>query len=120
MKPDDNCVTICPYFKVHEGKLDSFKTLCEKFVEMTRSEEKCHFYGFSFDGNEAHCREGYADADGLLAHLENVDAPLKEALSMSDLVRLEIHGPDHELTKLRGPLAALQPQFFVLEYGFRN
>jgi len=39
---------------------------------------------------------------------------------MAELARLEIHGPEEELAKLRGPLAHLKPQFFVLEYGFRR
>jgi hypothetical protein len=71
-------------------------------------------------GNEAHCREGYADAEGALAHLENVGQLLDEALKMVELIRLEIHGPKEELAKLREPLAKLNPQFFTLEYGFRR
>lgn len=34
--------------------------------------------------------------------------------------RLEVHGPEQELAKLREPLAELNPVFFVLEYGFRR
>jgi len=67
-----------------------------------------------------HCREGYQDAGGLLAHLENVGAILEEALKISDLTRLEIHGPEEELAQLRDPLATLKPEFFTLEYGFRR
>ena len=43
-----------------------------------------------------------------------------QAFKIVALTRLEIHGPEEELTKLRGPLAKLNPQFFVLEYGFRR
>ncbi|MDH3693413.1 MAG: hypothetical protein OER96_02445 [Gammaproteobacteria bacterium] len=120
MATNDTGVTIHPYFEIHDGKVDEFKAICGTFISLTKNEEKCHYYGFSFDGNNAHCREGYADADGLLKHLENVDAPLKQALGISNLSRLEIHGPEAELAKLREPLAALNPQFYVLEYGFRN
>ncbi len=116
----DTCCTLVPYFKVHEGKLDAFKAGCGKFVELTSSEPKCLHYGFSFNGDEAHCREGYADAEGLLAHLENVGPLLEETLKIADLTRLEIHGPAEELDKLRGPLADLGPTYFVLEYGFRR
>jgi len=77
-------------------------------------------HGFSFDGDQAHCREGYEDAEGLLAHLDNVGALLGEALKISDLTRLEVHGPEEELVKLRGPLSELNPQYFVLECGFRR
>lgn len=120
MATQDKCCTIVPYFKVIGGKLDSFKALCEKFVEKTDNEPKCLYYGFSFDGDQAHCREGYEDADGLLAHLENVGPLLEEALKIAEITRLEIHGPEEELAKLREPLATLNPQFFTLEYGFRR
>ena len=106
--------------RVHDGKLSDFKALCEQFVAKTRSEPACLFYGFSFDGDRAHCREGYRDAAGLLAHLENVGALLQEALKIADITRLEVHGPESELDKLRQPLADLKPEFFTLEYGFRR
>ena len=100
--------------------MPEFKSLCEQFVAQASEEPKCLYYGFSFNGDEAHCREGYADAEGALAHLENVAQLLDEALRMVELTRLEIHGPEEELAKLREPLAKLNPQFFTLEYGFRR
>jgi quinol monooxygenase YgiN len=116
----DTCCTIVPYFKAHPGKLDAFRSLCERFVAKASTEAKCLYYGFSFDGDQIHCREGYADADGCLAHIENVGPLLQEALTISDLTRLEIHGPEQELEKLRGPFGPFNAQFFVLEYGFRR
>lgn len=120
MATKDKCCTIVPYFKVSNGKLDAFKELCEKFVEKTSDEPKCLYYGFSFYEDQAHCREGYEDAEGVLTHLENVGSLLEEALTISDLTSLEIHGPKEELEKLREPLADLKPKFFILEYGFRR
>ena len=120
MATQDKCCTLVPYFKVADGKLGDFKKLCEQFVTQTDKEQKCLFYGFSFDGDQAHCREGYADAEGVLAHLDNVGALLQEALKIAEITRLEVHGPDEELAKLRGPLKDLGPQFFTLEYGFRR
>jgi quinol monooxygenase YgiN len=120
MATQDKCCTIVPYFKVPGDKLGEFKALCEKFVEKSHTEPKCLYYGFSFDGDQAHCREGYQDADGLLVHLENVGALLDQALQIAELTRLEIHGTEVELAKLREPLANLKPQFFTLEYGFRR
>ncbi len=119
MATHDKCCSLSPYFNIHAGKLAEFKKLCDAFVEKTKSEPKCLYYGFCFDGDTAHCREGYADAAGLLAHLENVGALLQQALKISDIARLEVHAPADEMEKLRGPLAALKPQMFVLEYGFR-
>jgi len=120
MATQDTCCTIVPYFKVHEGQLSVFKSLCEQFIEKTSTEPKCLYYGFSFLGDRAHCREGYADAEGLLAHLDNVGDLLEKALTIADITQLEVHGPEAELAKLRGPLAELNPAFFALEYGFRR
>ena len=120
MTTNDKCCTIVPYFRVASGKLDEFKELCGKCVEQTKKESKCLFYGFSFDGDQAHCREGYQDAEGAFAHLENIGPLLGEILEISELTRLEVHGPIEELAKLRDPMADLNPQFFVLEYGFRK
>ena len=120
MATDDRCCTIVPYFTVNEGQLEAFKALCERFVEKTRTEPKCLYYGFSFDGHAAHCREGYEDAEGLLAHLENVGALLQEAFKISEISRLEVHGPEPELAKLREPLKDLPAAYFALEYGFRR
>jgi hypothetical protein len=120
MATQDTCCTIVPYFKVHAGKLAAFRSLCERFVTKTSSEPKCLYYGFSFDGDEVHCREGYTNAEGALAHLESVGALLGEALAIADVIRLEIHGPESELARLRAPLAQFNPRYFVLEYGFRR
>ncbi|MES9972116.1 MAG: hypothetical protein ABW092_18945 [Candidatus Thiodiazotropha sp.] len=120
MALDDPCCTLVPYFKIHDGKLDDFRNLGERFVEKTRAEPKCMHYGFSFNGNLVHCREGYADAEGILAHLENVSALLEEAFKIAEITRLEIHAPASEIEKLREPLSSLNPEFYTLETGFRR
>jgi quinol monooxygenase YgiN len=120
MSDKDTCCTLVPYFKIHEGQLGAFKQGCEAFVEKTQTEPGCMFYAFSFDGDEAHCREGYADADAVLQHLDNVGVLLQEALKISDITRLEVHAPESEVAKLRDPLSGLNPQFFTLATGFRR
>ncbi len=120
MATQDKCCTIVPYFKVQNGKLGAFKEMCEQFVAKTSKEPKCLYYGFSFAGDQAHCREGYEDAEGVLAHLANVGPLLQESRKIAELTRIEIHGPEEELAKLREPLAEMQPRFFTLEYGFRR
>ena len=108
-----NFVSLHPYFKVHPGKIEAFKAGFPAFVEKTAREEKNLFYDFTVNGDEVFCREGYADAEGLLAHLENIGALLAEALKIADLVRIEVHGPAAELEKLKEPLAHLNPAWFV-------
>ena len=120
MNTQDRCCTLVPYFEVFEGKMTAFEELCQRFIKQTSNEPKCLYYGFSFNGNQVHCREGYQDAEGVLAHLENVNSLLQEALNISQLVRLEIHGTETELAKLREPLAEIKPEFFILKYGFRR
>lgn len=119
MATDDKCCTIVPYFKIHSGKSQQFRALCVQFVEKTKSEPGCLYYGFTFDGDQAHCREGYLDAAAAIAHVENVGALLGELLKLSDVTRFELHGPEDELEKLRAPFSDLKPQYFKLEYGFR-
>lgn len=116
----DTCVTIVPYFKIKPGQMDAFKALCERFVATTRPEPKCLYYGFSFHEDEAHCREGYVDAEGLLAHLQNVGPLIEESAQFADIVRLEIHGTTEQLAQLREPLKDMPANFFNLELGFRN
>jgi quinol monooxygenase YgiN len=113
MNPLSNFVSIHPYFKIHPGKAEAFKAAFPAFIEKTAGEEKNLFYGFTINGDEVFCREGYTDAGGVLAHLDNVGAMLAEAFTMADLIRLELHGPAAELDKLRGPLAHLNPAWFV-------
>ena len=69
-----NFITLHPYFKVHPGKIEEFKAGFGAFVEKTKAEPKNLFYAFSVNGDEVFCREGYADAEGLLAHLDNIGA----------------------------------------------
>jgi len=110
-------VSIHPYFIVHPGKLEAARALQHAFVAKTKTEAKCLYYEFTCNGEVVFCREGYADAEGTLAHLANVGELLGEMLKLSDLLRLEIHGPAAEIDKLKGPLADYKPDWFVYETG---
>ena len=87
---------------------------------MTAREPKCLYYGFSFHGNDVHCREAYDDAEGLLAHLTNVGALLDRALQLAEVTRVEVHGVAEELSKLTERLSSLAPTYFTLEFGIRR
>lgn len=117
MSQISNFVSLHPYFKVRPGKLEAFKTAMPAFVKKAKAEPKNLFYDFTINGDEVFCREGYIDAEGLLTHLANVDALLKETLKIADLTRLEVHGSAEQLDKLRGPLADLKPAWFVRQSG---
>jgi len=106
-------VTIHPYFKVHPGKLEEFKAGLREFIARTSREPACLFYDFTIADDVVFCREGYVGAEGLLAHAANVGDVLAAALKISDLIRVEIHGPAAELDKLRTACAGLNPVWFA-------
>ena len=116
----DGCCTLVPYFEIHEGQEAAFRALGPQFVARTRTESGCVHYAFSFNGRSAHCREGYDNAEAVLAHLQNVGELLGQALKIANIVRLEVHGPAAELDKLRGPMAQLNPTFYALDEGIRR
>lgn len=120
MALEDQVCTLVPYFTVQDGKLDEFKALGEKMVSATKNESDVSFYGFSFSGQRAHCREGYNSAAGVLAHLENVDSLLQQALKIASLDLLEVHAPASEVAALQEPLKGLNPTYFTMETGFRR
>ena len=107
-----NAVSIHPYFKIHPGQLDAVKAALPGFIQKTSTEPGNLYYGFSLNGDELFCREAYTDAAGLLTHIENIGPELAHLLSLTDVIRVEVHGPAAELEKLRGPLAGLKPVWF--------
>ena len=83
-------------------------------IEFTRKAMSLNpHYTWEFPYNLGRAHWAHGDYDAAVPLLE-------EALKISDIIRLEIHGPEAELAKMREPLADLSPQFFELEYGFRR
>ncbi len=115
MTPRKDVVSICPWFKVHPGKMAEFKALLPRFIAQTSSETGCLNYDFTFNGDVVHCRESYLGAAGALTHIQSVGALIGEALKLSELQRLEIHGAAAELAKMKEPLKDLPVQWFTLE-----
>ena len=121
MTTQDTSCTVTAFFKVNPGKLEAFEALADRFVEKTRNESGMRAYGWSFNSDEAHCRQRYENAEGFLEHVQNVFALFQEALTLSDCTRLAIHGPDDELAKLRQPLKDIDLlQYFSLRDSFRR
>ena len=78
-------VSLHPYFKVPPDKMQYLKAILPEFAAKTRNETGNLFYEFTINGDEVFCREGYVNAEALLAHLDNVGAMLEQALAMADL-----------------------------------
>jgi hypothetical protein len=116
----DTHVTIVPYFTVPEEKMDEFKKGFGAFYKGTRRGTKeCLYYGFAVSGNQVFCREGYKSADGVLAHLEDVKAPLDKAVKLAGEggLKLAVMGPAAELEKLKGPMGPLGTEFWETDAG---
>jgi hypothetical protein len=118
----DTTISPAPYFRVQPGKLAEFKALCERMVQKTSTEPGALYCGFCFDGDQAFSREAFEDADAWLAHLGNIGDIFGEMLKVAEITRLEFHGSDAELAKVRKALAdmGMQAQLFTLEGGFRR
>jgi quinol monooxygenase YgiN len=114
-----NVVSIHPYFTAHPGQMPACRALLQEFVRQTSDEPGCLYYEFTIREDVIFCREAYRGAEGALAHLANVDALITRMLAVSSLSRLELHGPAAELDRLRGPLAAMNPEWYVLECGVK-
>jgi len=114
-----NFLTIEPTFTVLDWGLA--QPILEEFVVKTRTERGCLYYGWTRCDDKLFCREAYADANAVLAHLENVgpciDALLKSAAKLD---RIAIHGPQGELDKVKPATAALGTQYFAVHSGFAN
>lgn len=110
-------VSLHPYFQVHAGHLEAVQKLLREFVARTQTESKVLYYEFTLNGDIVFCREAYTDADGVLAHLENVQAQLGQMVQHASVVRVEVHGPAEELAKLKGPLGGLNPAWFEYQCG---
>ena len=112
-----NSVSINPYFRIKEENMSSCKDFLKQFCELVANEEGCLYYNFSFNGDVMTCREAYADAAAVLAHLENCGEALGKFVEIAELFRIEVLGPVEELDKLREPLAGMNPDYFMLDCG---
>ncbi len=116
----ERSVSLHPYFKVHAGKMPAVLALLREFVAKTTTEEQALYYEFTVNGDVVFCREAYQGAAGVLAHVANVGPELDRMLTLSELIRLEVHGPAAELELLRGPLGGLNPAWFTYECGMQR
>jgi quinol monooxygenase YgiN len=117
MMQPENVVSIHPYFRVKPGALAEARKLLGEMVARTASETANLYYDFTINGDVVFCREAYVGAEGLLKHLDNVGPVLAEFLKIAEVLRVEVHGARAHLDQLRGPLANLNPEWFVLECG---
>ncbi len=117
MTAPENVVSIHPYFKVKPGQMTPAREFLRQMVARTSTETANLYYDFTINGDVVFCREAYVGAEALLKHLDNVGPVLAEFLKIADVLRVEVHGARPHLDKLKGPLAKLNPEWFVFECG---
>lgn len=114
----DTHVTATSHFTVPEGKMDEFKALFKDFYETVKDGIRgCLYYGFAISGNQAICRQGYADGDSYLAHREEVKAHMEKALAVAGEggMKVTVVGPSAEVAKLKPVLEADGASFWDLD-----
>jgi hypothetical protein len=117
MTHPEKVVSIHPYFRVNPGKVKEAKDLLHQMVARTATESANLYYDFTINGDSVFCREAYVGAEGLIEHVENIGPLLADFLKMADVLRVEVHGTQANLEKLKGPLAGLKPEWFAFECG---
>ncbi len=113
----EQVVSIHPYFRVKPGRMPEARKLLDEMVARTSTETANLYYDFTLNADVVFCREAYVGAEGLLKHLDNVRLLLAEFLKLAEVLRVEVHGSQASLEKLKGPLAELKPEWFVFQCG---
>jgi len=116
----DNHVSGLINLTVPDGKMAEIKALFAGCYKETKAGTKaCLYYGFQVHENKVVSREGYKNADGVLAHLGETKAYLDKLVAIVGEGGIEIHvtGPPRELEKLKEPMAPLGTKFYDTDRG---
>eukprot|EP00798_Chlamydomonas_sp_ICE-L_P011225 gene11225-18853_t len=110
-----NCFSCFNYRTVH--LLSTTVNCCNyNFTISADKQQNCFNYNFtiSADKQQVICRESYMGAKGLMAHIKNVDTCLGMMSEKSDLMKVEIHGPQEELDQMEGLIKELNAEVWVM------
>lgn len=118
LRPTFGIVSGCTFFEVPDPEVDEFLASYREFSNRTMMEADVLYFGLSQCGNQFHIRDAYCNAEGVLAHLQNVD-PVFEEIGRY-ITRIEFHGPLEELQRIQEPTANLSPSLFVSGQELRN
>ena len=72
------------------------------------------FHEASFRSEDLALRIAFPSAEPLLDHLAGTSEWFERLLTGTELLRIEVHGPEQELAVLRGPLGVFMPEWYVL------
>jgi len=112
--------SICPTFTVHDWA--KAEPVMEQFIEATKSETGCVYYGWTRQGDKLKCRECYLDAASVLAHLDNV-GPLIGAITADGVATMDdinVQGPADQIALIKPTTDAFGTVHYDTCGGFTN
>ena len=91
-----------------------------EFVEATKREAGCVYYGWSIAGDKLFCREAYVDGAAANAHLANVGPQIGKILAdgVCTLDEIHIHGPADQLELVKPGTKDLGTVYYGQHSGF--
>merc|ERR1711861_108545 len=112
-------MTIQPTFTVSDWAVA--EPIMAEFVEATKKETGCIYYGWTRNDDKLFCREAYVDAAASLAHLENIGALVGKLLeSAATLDQIELHGPAAEVEKCKEKMDGFGTTYWQIDSGFQT
>ena len=107
-------VTVQAYFRIDPSHRETVGRLIGE-LELRASENPLVlFHEASFRSEDLALRIAFPSAEPLLDHLAGTSEWFERLLTGTELLRIEVHGPEQELTLLRGPLGVFMPEWYVL------
>merc|ERR1712070_987080 len=89
-----------------------------EFVERTKTETGCVYYGWTRCGDKLFCREAYTDAAAVLAHVGPCVGKMLESAATLD--QIELHGPSTELDKCKEKMDGFGTTYWEIDSGFQT
>jgi quinol monooxygenase YgiN len=107
----ENTCTMMPHFIIKDWK--TAKPLMQEIIEAANDEPGCTYFGWEKSNNRLIARETFFDGDSMKAHVEKV-RPLLDKLvaGPAELEKLEIHGPEIQVEKVKPVTDTFMPQYF--------
>merc|ERR1712144_9157 len=119
VRHDQTVMTIQPTFTIKDWSLAA--PIMAEFVEATKTEKGCVYYGWTKVGDKLFCREAYKNAEGVLAHLDNVGALVGKMLeAAATLDKIELHGPPAEMDQCKATMDGFGTTYWAIDSGFQN
>ena len=111
---------ICPTFTVLNW--EKAEPIMADFVEKTKSEKGCVYYGWTRVGDKLQCREAYVDAQAVNDHLTNVGdcitALLAEGVATMD--NIDIYCTADGVNVVKPGTESLGTAYYTIDDGFTN